>query len=229
MDNTWETLQKKTIIKGKPRQLAYNKDLNLYKRKRTFDGIYHLVHWKILPKYIDLNKPVKCLEIGSHEGQSTMYFLKYILNNPNSELICCDPWIKSHWLNLNPSNLCYEDMFDFNVIQNKGENKITKYNGLNSKLFKEPWFKDLNLDIVYIDDNHTYESTELNIKNCWPCLKTLGIMIFDDFNKEFAIYDKTEASKWCDPVKKAVEEFISKNKKNIKVLFQQYQLIIQKI
>lgn len=235
MDNTWETVPKKNniIIKGKSRQLEYNKDLNLYKRKRTFDGIHHLVHWNILSKYIDLNKPLKCLEIGSHEGQSAMYFLKYILNNPKSELICCDPWIKSHWLNLNPSNLCYEDVFDFNVRRNHGEDKIIKYDGLNSKLYKEPWFKNLKLDIVYIDDIHTYDSTVLNIKNCWPRLKTGGIMIFDDYEKKYAIYDKKEAAKFCDPVKKAVGEFFfkeeEKNKKHIKVLFKQYQLIIQKI
>ena len=63
----WEKIQKN--IKNKNRQLDYNKELNLYKRRRTFCGIRCLVHWKILDKYINLNKILKCIEIGSHEGQ----------------------------------------------------------------------------------------------------------------------------------------------------------------
>ena len=229
MDNTWLPVPNKTVIKEKVRQLQYNKDLNLYKRKRTFDGIYHLHNWTIISDYIDLKKPMKCLEIGSHEGQSAMYFLKYILTHTESSLICCDPWIKSHWLNIKPTNLCYEDVFNFNVVNNNGTNKIIKYQGTNNKLYLESWFKKCIFDIVYIDDIHTYESTVLNINNCWPQLKTGGIMIFDDYEKEHAIYDKTDAVKWCDPVKKAVSEFIKRDKKNIKILFKHYQLIIQKI
>ena len=182
--NSWES--DKQIVKGKSRRLHYNKDLNLYKRQRTFDGIHHLVHWSVIPKHIDVNKQLKCLEVGSHEGQSAMYFLKNILKHPHSELLCCDPWIKSHWLNLTPSNLCYEDVFDFNIKNNinAGSYKINKYRGKNNQLYKEDWYQsdDNTYDIIYIDDIHTYESTKLNIANGFPQLKVGGIMIFDDYD-----------------------------------------------
>jgi len=242
MDSSWKKNREwesdKQIIKGKPRRLSYNKDLNLYKRQRTFDGIYHLGNWEVISKHIDVNKPLKCLEVGTHEGQSSMYFLKNILKNPKSKLLCCDPWIKSHWLNLNPSNLCYEDVFDFNVKNNiklGSKNKLKKYRGKNSDLYKENWFKSKNnkYDIIYIDDIHTYESTKLNIENGFPKLKVGGIMIFDDYDKNFAIYgpDKNgkDAAFWCDPVKKAVDELLKKEKNNIEIVFQEYQMIIKKI
>jgi len=216
------------IVKDKVRHLEYNKHLNLYKRKRTFDGIYHLKHWNIIGNFIDLNKKLTCLEIGSHEGQSAMYFLKEILKHKDSKLYCCDPWIKSHWLNINPTNLCYEDLFDFNVKNNNGGSKIIKYRGVNSSLYQEEYFTKLFFDIIYIDDIHTYKSTVLNIDKCWPQLKIGGIIIFDDYEKDFAIYDEKDAIKFCDPVKKAVNEFIDRTD-NLVIIFKEYQLILQKI
>ena len=42
-----------TFLKGKDRQLLFNEELNLYKRKRSLDGIEHLHHWK---KFIEIKK-----------------------------------------------------------------------------------------------------------------------------------------------------------------------------
>ena len=71
-----EYINESLEIKNKLRQLHYCYDLNLYKRRRTFSGIRCLDKWKILNGYIDLNKKLNCLEVGSHEGQSSTYFLK---------------------------------------------------------------------------------------------------------------------------------------------------------
>jgi len=231
MDLSWEKPLKPVIIKKKKRQMLYNKSLNLYKRKRTFDGINQLKYWKIIKKYINFKKKLNCLEIGSHEGQSAIFFLKNILLHKNSKLLCCDPWFKSHWLNLNPTNLCYEDVFNFNVKINKGGKKIKKFRGKNDSLYKKKWFKSEKYDIIYIDDIHTYESTILNIEKGFPQLKIGGVMIFDDYDAKYAIkekYDKKGPAFWCDPVKKAVDAFIKKNKKNVKVIFHKYQMMILK-
>ncbi len=224
----YEKCLNQIVIKDKPRQVVYNKELNVYKRKRTFSGIVHLHHWSILNDYIDVNKPLHCLEIGSHEGQSTIYFLKHLLKHEKSSLLCCDPWIKSHWLNLHPTNLRYEDLFDFNIMNNDGQTQITKYRGLNTDLFKEEWFSETLYDIIYIGGGHAYKHALENINNCFPKLKSGGIIIFDDYDKHFADYDIDEAGKWCDPVKQAVDEFIKKTN-NIKIIHQLYQIIILKL
>lgn len=234
-DSSWTKVPRnKILIKDKPRQLEYNKDLNLYKRLRTFDGINHLKNWDILENYMDLQRPLNCLEIGSHEGQSAMYFLKYILNNPKSSLICCDPWIKSHWLNIKPHNLCYEDIFDLNLNNNKGMDKIKKYRGTNSELFREKWFSDLRFDIIYIDDDHTYEHTLENIENCWPKLKEGGVMIFDDYDEKYFVNTSNnkahdDGAHFCIPVKKAVDEFLEINSEGVEIIFKHYQILIRKI
>lgn len=238
LETTWIPIptkgEKAVKIRDKNRQLEYNEDLNLYKRKRTFDGINHLKHWGILDKYFDFNEKVECLEIGSHEGQAAMYFLHRILKNAKSTLMCCDPWIKSHWLEINPTNLCYEDVFDFNVENNNGENKIIKYDGTNTKMFKEPWFDEIACyDIIYIDDDHTYKHTVENIKNCWPKVKEGGVMIFDDYDANHFVNTSSNpahdiGAKYCIPVKKAVDEFIENNKQNLTIIHKHYQILIRK-
>ena len=214
-------------IKGKDRRLHFNQDLNLYKRRRTFNGIRCLPQWSVLKDHIDLDSPVNCIEIGSHEGQSAVYFLKHILKHQDSKLLCVDPWIKSHWLKMDPSGLCYEDIFDLNML-NDTRNQVTKYRGLNSDYYKSN--EDDLFDIAYIDDIHTYESTTLNCSELYPRMKSGGIMIFDDYDGDYCDPEDPKAGHhWTDPVKQAVDEFILKYQDNLEILYREYQLIVKKL
>jgi predicted O-methyltransferase YrrM len=224
----WEKVEKN--IKGKIRRLHYNQELNLYKRRRTFCGIRCLIHWKILKKHINLNKILNCIEIGSHEGQSATYFLKHILTNKKSTLVCVDPWFKSSWSRTDPSVINYEDIFDLNMDNNDLNNQIIKYTGTNDQYYLLDRFKQKKIDIAYIDDIHTYESTKLNIEMLYPQMKKNGIMIFDDYDGDYCDpNDKNAGHHWTDPVKKAVDEFIKDHRNDIKIIFQEYQIMIQKI
>lgn len=37
-------------------------------------------------------RPVRCLEIGSHEGRSALWIVQHLLSHPDSTLTCIDPW-----------------------------------------------------------------------------------------------------------------------------------------
>tara|TARA_Y100000593_G_C4299190_1_gene332410 strand:+ start:78 stop:749 length:672 start_codon:yes stop_codon:yes gene_type:complete len=213
-------------LKGKHRRFEYCEELNLFKRERTFNGIRCLAEWECISDHIDLNEEIRCLEIGTHEGQSAMYFLKNILINPKSTLTCVDPFYKSHWIKDDPSGLCYEDIWDLNKSNNDMNNQLIKYTGLNSDYYNSEEFKNTIFDIIYIDDNHTYESTMLNIKECIPKLKSGGIIIFDDYDGKFCDKDDHNAGyKWTEPVMKAINDtaLISKGE----IIFQNYQLILK--
>jgi len=217
-------------IKNKDRQVCYNDELNLFKRKRTFCGIRCLNHWKCIGDHIDLTNKLTAIEIGSHEGQSAMYFLKNILINPESKLFCIDPWFKSSWSITDHSVLNYEDIFDLNKSNNDKNDQLIKYKGLNKDYYKTDEFKKLEIDIAYVDDIHTYESTKLNIDKLFPKLKIGGIIIFDDYDGKFCDPNDPNAGyHWTDPVKKAVDEFIYYNINDIEVIFNNYQIIIKKI
>ena len=226
MSQNWEdtTLE----IKNKDRRLCYNYKLNLFKRQKTFCGIRCLSNWNIIYNTIDVTKPITCLEIGSHEGQSAMYFLKNILVNPLSKLICVDPFYKNSWSRTDPSVINYEDIFNINISNNDKNNQIHKFVGINKDFYKSTKYQQMNIDVAYIDDNHTYESTKLNIESIYPKLKQGGIMIFDDYDGDYCDpNDKNAGHHWTDPVKKAVDEFLTHT--SMKIIFQEYQVILQKI
>lgn len=219
-----------SFINGKIRQLDYNKEFNIIKRSRTFNGIYHLKHQDIILDWIDFNKPINCLEIGTHEGQSTTYFLnKYLKNNKKSKLLCCDPFYKSHWCNLNEMALCYEDILKINLKNNDIFNQVKIYRGKGEDLYKEEFYQKEVYDFIYIDDIHSYKATSLNIKNCWDKLKIGGIIIFDDYNEDYAHYDREEARGWCEPVRKALDDHLFDGLKHCYVLWEEYQIIIVKL
>ena len=215
-------------IKGKDRKMDYCEELNLFKRPRTFNGIRCLNQWKCIADHIDLNNELTCLEIGTHEGQSAMYFLKNILINPESKLICIDPFFKSSWSRTDPSVLNYEDIFDLNKSNNDKNDQLIKYIGLNSDYYKTNTFNNTTFDIIYIDDIHTYESTILNIKKCIPKLKMGGIIIFDDYDGQYC--DPTDPNAgfhWTEPVNKAIND--SSLIETMEVVYEEYQLILKKI
>ncbi len=222
-----EYINESLEIKNKVRQVDYCYDLNLYKRRRTFSGIRCLDKWKILNGYIDLNKKLNCLEIGSHEGQSSTYFLKYILKNPESKLVCVDPWYKSSWGRTDNSIVDYEDIFDLNKSNNDFNHQLCKYSGLNVDYYKSDMYNNTEIDIAYIDDNHTYESTKLNLEKIYDKLKVGGIIILDDYDATYKDpNDKNAGFHWTDPVKKAVDDFIKKI--DMKIIFKEYQIILLK-
>jgi predicted O-methyltransferase YrrM len=214
-------------IKGKKRRLQINIETGIYKTARAINGLDCLPKWlDIIDKYLGLENKLNCLEIGSHQGQSATFILKKILNHPESKLICCDPWFTSHWLNLRPSSLSYEDVFDYNIQNNP---KIIKFRGTNEDLFNDDLFKKNKFDLIYIDDDHTDKSVKLDIENCVPQLKEGGLIIFDDYNYKFAIpykYDKKNPKFWCEPVKNNVDKLIEKG--DFEVLLSHYQIILRK-
>jgi len=219
--------KERRIIKDKLRTIHYNQEYNIVKRARTFDGLYHLPKWSIIENYIDFTKPINCLEIGTHEGQSTTFFLNnYLKQNKNSKLLCCDPFYVSHWNKLSKTALCYKDILLEN-LKNDIYNQVSLFTGTGRDLYKNELFINTKkYDLIYIDDNHSYDNTVLNIENCWDKLDIGGIIIFDDYNEEYANYDYEEAKAWCEPVRNAINDTIFNSSKIYDILLDDYQLII---
>ena len=219
--------KERRIIKDKLRTIHYNQEYNIVKRARTFDGLYHLPKWSIIENYIDFTKPINCLEIGTHEGQSTTFFLNnYLKQNKNSKLLCCDPFYVSHWNKLSKTALCYKDILLEN-LKNDINNQVSLFTGTGRDLYKNELFINTKkYDLIYIDDNHSYDNTVLNIENCWDKLDIGGIIIFDDYNEEYANYDYEEAKAWCEPVRNAINDTIFNSSKIYDILLDDYQLII---
>jgi 16S rRNA G527 N7-methylase RsmG len=156
------------------------------------------------------DKKINVLEIGTFEGLSASFFLKYL---KKSKLIAVD--------SLNKKTSFYK-----NFIKNKKKLRNFKFCNLSSSNFFKKKNKD-KFDIIYIDGAHDKNSVFNDAKNSFKILKKNGILIFDDLlyeyqNKKYKIRDIES-----DFVIGGILLFLS-NFKNIEILYAGHQLIVRK-
>ncbi len=141
-----------------------------------------------MEKYLSFLKGkegLKILEIGSCEGQSTLWFLKKILSHPTSTITCVDPHDKRSdtWYNSanNPDRLKTKkitfELFKSNILQ-PYKDKVRYYQ-------KKSWEALSNLkskfDLIYIDGAHDFCTVYMDGKLSFPLLKEKGVIMFDDY------------------------------------------------
>ena len=118
----------------------------------------------------------KVLEIGSFEGNSSMFLARYLRD---SKIYCVDNWEGTEeYQNLNFKTL--EQNFDNNI---KEFNNIEKF-----KCKSDVFFKNNNavFDLVYIDGYHDADQVMKDFKNSWKVLKKNGVIICDDYIWQFS-------------------------------------------
>ena len=158
-----------------------NKDLREVNSNISLDEGIEL--YKIIKKY----KPKKLVEIGFAVGISTLFMLCALENN--AELISVDPYQKIQW-----------DKFGLiNVDNILKEQNLPKTIHKFIEDYSNNFFTNTNksFDLVFIDGDHSYEGTMIDLIGANKVLKKNGLMIIDDvlFND----------------VKKALSNFFKKN------------------
>ena len=172
----------------------------------------------VLKYYLDkciFPPKVNVLEIGSYEGRSAIFFMKYF---NKSNLICVDTWLGSDEQgDIKIDFKKIENNFDYNVKRSK--NNITKYKGTSDNFFKLNINK--NFDFVYIDGYHKYETILNDAQSAFELLNKGGFILFDDFTWLF--YKNIK----LNPIY-AINSFIKNHEKNIEIIFADSQLLIKK-
>jgi hypothetical protein len=158
-------------------------------------------------------KEIKYLEIGSFEGRSAIFVgeLKNVVH-----LTCVDTFEGSDEHNNINFDLVHKNCLDNLKKLNKSYNLIkdTSHN-----FFKK---NNKKFNVIYIDGSHFYDDVKKDFINSMNSLDDGGILICDDllwFN-----YKKIEHN----PIK-AVLECYEIYKKNLEILFINYQVIFRKI
>lgn len=139
--------------------------------------LYHLIK-----KY----KPKNLLEIGLACGISASFML--LAMDKKSKLTSVDPFQKYQW-----------DSFGLVVIDEIiKENKLPKSIHSWAPYYSHKFFslKNKNYDFCFIDGDHSYEGTMIDLEGCHELLKKNGILVIDDVLH----YD----------VKKALHDFLIK-------------------
>lgn len=156
-------------------------------------------------------KPNICLEIGVHYGASSVWILERLCNTEGSYLYGMDvTQLKGYTLledNLAPyKNFTYIEGFSVDSF------KTFNHNGQTKEF----------LDFVYIDGEHETKYVLEDAINSFHCLKSGGIMAFDDYGN-YDNNDKNFNYNWTFNVRKAVDTFELCYKNKIEVIEDSYQ------
>lgn len=154
----------------------------------------------------------KILEIGSFEGLSSVFFADNFLDNPNSFLVCVDPFLSiDHNDHVHFGLNEAEINFNFNISICKNANKIITHKTSSDDFFKN---NKLNYTFIYIDGCHEPSFIKRDLENAYLVLEENGIMWMDDYRGGDG------------KIKNTIDEFV--NKYNCKIIHKGYQLAIQK-
>lgn len=164
---------KNIIFKNKIKDFK-KKNINFLKSKKiTFD--YFSSHSYYFHSVINDKAFKNILEIGSFEGNSSMFFAR---NLRNTKIFCVDSWIGTEeYKDLSFKSL--EKNFDENI---KEYSNIYKFKCTSDEFFKN---NKISFDLIYIDGYHKAEQVIKDFKNSWQFLNKEGIVIFDDYIWKF--------------------------------------------
>ena len=149
-----------------------------------------------LPSFVDQQgilfalRPISILEVGSYEGGSTIWFLRYLLSHPDSVIVCVDAWtdtqsqdpdVNMHYNgSATPSDDTFR-IFQSNMKLTNLSHHVRSMRGDSlSVLSSLVASNDIMFDIAYIDGSHDTFDVMGDVILAWRLLKVGGIMILDD-------------------------------------------------
>jgi predicted O-methyltransferase YrrM len=166
------------------------------------------------------DQALEVLEIGSWEGRSAIFFLRYL---PNCRLTCIDTFrgspehlLRAKWR----VELPYvEQRFDRNLAEFGG--RVQKIKDISSQALARLRAEGRSFDVAYIDGSHHSADVLADAVSCWPMIRAGGIVIFDDYEWVFF-------SNEIDHPKAGVDAFLSEHPGQYRELHREYQVIVEK-
>lgn len=165
-------------------------------------------------------QPLNVLEIGSWEGRSAIFFLRYL---PSCHLTCIDSFAGSaeHALRLKWSTELphIEQRFDANLAEFAG--RFEKIKAVSSQALASLVAARRRFDLIYIDGSHRSADVLADAVASWQMLDEGGLIIFDDYEWSFFAEE-------TDRPKLGIDTFLSAHRGEYRELHRGEQLIVQK-
>lgn len=153
-------------------------------------------------------RPLRWLELGSHEGRSARWTLDNALG-PSGRLVCVDMW----------HNPDVERAFDHNV-----GGRVEKVKGMIRPTLSRFVCEERAFDCVYIDGDHDAAATLESAVLSWPMIPTGGVLIFDDYRYQHP----SNLSIGRLDTHFGIDAFLSAYRLRYELLHQSYQVILRK-
>ncbi len=175
-----------------------------------------------IKKCINSKNKNKILEIGSFEGQSSVFFADNLLDNNDSFLICVDPYIESGTVEGITTLFVNNDVknrFTNNISKSKNANKIIHHCKTSDDFFLE---NNITYNFIYIDGCHNPEYVKRDINNAFKVLEKNGILWMDDY-----LYGDRKEHKGRP--QDVIDQFLKENIGKYEIIYKDYQIAIKKL
>lgn len=182
---------------------------------------------------LDLQGPLRMLEIGSWEGLSTTWFLRTL---PGVHVTCVDTWDDEHYarMELLPlsggvwTRFCHNTTQLTRHLQRPGA--CVAVQGLSHERMCQMVVDGAGgFDVVYVDGSHDAADVFLDAGLAFKLCRPGGVVLFDDYlggHPDQAAAGDVEALKQCP--KPALDGFLASHRGRCDVLHRGYQLHVQK-
>ena len=153
-------------------------------------------HWfrhNDLSQFLPINtqQELHMLEIGSFEGESTVWFLENLLSNPKSTITCIDPWTSYSQDSSSLSSYekegtewdftTHKNTFLHNIMESGVDGKVVVNQGYSNEELPKLITQKEKYNIIFIDGNHVAPMVLMDAVMSFPLLTDDGIIIFDDY------------------------------------------------
>ncbi len=156
--------------------------------------------------------PLNILEIGSFEGRSAIFWLRFF---PNCRLTCADPFVATAM----HDGEATERRFDANLSEFDG--RFTKIKGASARVLVELAEAGQHYDLIYIDGSHRRDDVMIDALLAWKILRDGGLMVFDDYEHELQLPR-------ADRPKDAIDCFLQFHESDIRLISRGYQIIVER-
>jgi GR25 family glycosyltransferase involved in LPS biosynthesis/predicted O-methyltransferase YrrM len=175
------------------------------------------ISMKIL-KNIFVDKPVKVLEIGTHEGRSAIWMLENLCLLPGSTFTSVDPYCTDD--TTSPVNTKTYKLFSHNINLSTQIEKFNQYIDYSYNIMPKLIEEKKVYDIIYLDGSHLTEDVLQDAIYSHQMIQSNGIILFDD-----AGFDNNCTT----AIKPAIKQFLAKYPTEYRVILKEWQWMIQKI
>lgn len=164
------------------------------------------------------NKPaLQFLQLGAFTGDASVWLLDNILTDKDSHLTDVDTWLGSneeahHSMDFNQVEQVYDDKL-------KNYTNVTKFKGKTLDFLRQAPLD--YYDFIYIDADHTAIGTLLDAELSWVCLKSGGVLAFDD-------YEWNDGTGDANRPMPGINSFIERHKEELFVVCKNWQLWVVK-
>jgi predicted O-methyltransferase YrrM len=162
------------------------------------------------------------LEIGSHEGRSTVWMLRSFRN---AVVYSVDPFPTSD--TTSPVTQTTADIFEYNVRASGCKDRLVHYRHFSADALPHLAYEEqIQFDIIYIDGSHVESDVKVDLDYAHILIRPNGLIVLDDVG--FSARDLRNPHKDSNGVAKALANFLTNYGDHYDVVLHEYQVAIRK-